>query len=140
MLKRTTIAWLGFAVVLSMALGACSSNNNNSGNNAATTAATKAATVAASVPAASPATAAAAKPASPAAATARPASPASSPAAGAAGGKALKVGLVTDVGKIDDKSFNQSAWEGVQQAKKDLGADIKSVSYTHLTLPTIYSV
>ena len=25
------------------------------------------------------------------------------------------VGLVTDVGKINDKSFNQSAWEGVQQ-------------------------
>ncbi|MFZ5818536.1 MAG: BMP family lipoprotein [Chloroflexota bacterium] len=29
------------------------------------------------------------------------------------------VGLVTDVGKIDDKSFNQSAWEGVQQAKEE---------------------
>ncbi len=29
------------------------------------------------------------------------------------------VGLVTDVGKIDDKSFNQSAWEGVQKAKED---------------------
>ena len=29
------------------------------------------------------------------------------------------VGLVTDVGRIDDKSFNQSAWEGIQQAKKD---------------------
>src|SRR4051812_22701863 len=39
----------------------------------------------------------------------------------------LKVGLVTDVGKIDDKSFNQSAWEGVQQAKKDLGADVKFI-------------
>ena len=26
------------------------------------------------------------------------------------------VGLVTDVGKIDDKSFNQSAWEGVKEA------------------------
>jgi basic membrane protein A len=33
------------------------------------------------------------------------------------------VGMVTDVGKIDDKSFNQSAWEGVQQAKKDGVAD-----------------
>ena len=28
----------------------------------------------------------------------------------------LCVGLVTDVGEIDDKSFNQSAWAGVQQA------------------------
>ena len=34
------------------------------------------------------------------------------------------VGLVTDVGEIDDKSFNQSAWEGVLQAEADLGAQI----------------
>lgn len=32
------------------------------------------------------------------------------------------IGLVTDVGEIDDKSFNQSAWEGVQQVGKDLKA------------------
>lgn len=36
----------------------------------------------------------------------------------------LCVGLVTDVGRIDDKSFNQSAWEGVQQAETELGATI----------------
>ncbi len=35
----------------------------------------------------------------------------------------LCVGMVTDVGKIDDKSFNQSAWEGLQQAKTDGVAD-----------------
>ena len=40
----------------------------------------------------------------------------------------LCVGLVTDVGKIDDKSFNQSAWEGVKQAEKELGADRSSTS------------
>ena len=34
------------------------------------------------------------------------------------------VGLVTDVGEIDDKSFNQSAWEGVQKAADELGAQI----------------
>lgn len=34
------------------------------------------------------------------------------------------VGLVTDVGEIDDKSFNQSAYEGVKQAEADLGAQI----------------
>lgn len=34
------------------------------------------------------------------------------------------VGLVTDVGEIDDKSFNQSAWEGVQLAETELGATI----------------
>ena len=44
--------------------------------------------------------------------------------------KKLKVGLVTDVGKVDDKSFNQSAWEGVQMAEKDLGAEIKYIETT----------
>jgi basic membrane protein A len=39
----------------------------------------------------------------------------------------LCVGLVTDVGEVDDKSFNQSAWEGVQQAEAELGATIKFV-------------
>ena len=34
------------------------------------------------------------------------------------------VGVVTDVGEIDDKSFNQSAWDGVQQAEKELGAQV----------------
>ena len=28
----------------------------------------------------------------------------------------FKIGLVTDTGKVDDKSFNQSAWEGAQTA------------------------
>jgi basic membrane protein A len=33
------------------------------------------------------------------------------------------VGDVTDVGHVDDKSFNQSTWEGVQKAKADGSAD-----------------
>jgi basic membrane protein A len=37
------------------------------------------------------------------------------------------VGLVTDVGKINDKSFNQSAWEGVQLAEKELGAIVQYI-------------
>jgi basic membrane protein A and related proteins len=37
------------------------------------------------------------------------------------------VGLVTDTGKVDDKSFNQSAWEGVQEAAGELGAFTKYV-------------
>lgn len=41
------------------------------------------------------------------------------------------VGLVTDVGKIDDKSFNQSAWEGVQMAKDEGVAD--QVQYIETT-------
>lgn len=40
------------------------------------------------------------------------------------------VGLVTDVGKVDDKSFNQSAYDGLKQAEKDLGAQIKYIETT----------
>ena len=35
----------------------------------------------------------------------------------------LKVGMVTDAGTIDDKSFNQGTWEGIQKAEKDLGIE-----------------
>src|SRR2546427_7970296 len=33
--------------------------------------------------------------------------------------KTFKVGLVTDVGKLSDKSFNANAWKGVQDAQAD---------------------
>jgi basic membrane protein A len=35
------------------------------------------------------------------------------------------VGLVTDVGGIDDKSFNQSTWEGIVKFQEDTGAATK---------------
>lgn len=37
------------------------------------------------------------------------------------------VGLVTDVGEVDDKSFNQSAWTGVEQAEAELGATVNYI-------------
>jgi len=40
------------------------------------------------------------------------------------------VGLVTDVGKVDDKSFNQSAYEGLKKAETELGATIKYIETT----------
>ncbi|RLC61379.1 MAG: BMP family ABC transporter substrate-binding protein, partial [Chloroflexota bacterium] len=40
------------------------------------------------------------------------------------------VGLVTDVGKIDDKSFNQSTWEGVKKAEAELGALVQYIETT----------
>jgi basic membrane protein A and related proteins len=40
------------------------------------------------------------------------------------------VGLVTDVGKIDDKSFNQSTWDGVKQAEKELKAHVQYIETT----------
>ncbi|MGE5249486.1 MAG: BMP family ABC transporter substrate-binding protein, partial [Bacteroidota bacterium] len=35
------------------------------------------------------------------------------------------VGEVSDFGGVDDKSFNQMAWEGLQKATTDLGVDGK---------------
>jgi basic membrane protein A and related proteins len=40
------------------------------------------------------------------------------------------VGLVTDVGKVDDRSFNQSAWEAVKLAEKGLGAKVQYIETT----------
>lgn len=39
----------------------------------------------------------------------------------------FKVGMVTDMGGLNDKSFNQAAWEGLTKAQKDLGIEIKPV-------------
>jgi basic membrane protein A len=35
--------------------------------------------------------------------------------------KPFRIGLVTDVGEVDDKSFNQSAWEGAQEGASAVG-------------------
>ncbi len=37
----------------------------------------------------------------------------------------VKVGLVTDVGQLNDRGFNQLAYEGVQQAERELGVEIR---------------
>lgn len=47
-----------------------------------------------------------------------------------------KIGLVTDVGKIDDRSFNQSSWEGVQAVAKELGSEAE---YIETIDPTDYA-
>jgi basic membrane lipoprotein Med (substrate-binding protein (PBP1-ABC) superfamily) len=47
--------------------------------------------------------------------------------AGGAGGGKKKIGLVTDVGGVNDKSFNQSAWAGVQKAVKEFGFEAKFI-------------
>jgi basic membrane protein A len=47
---------------------------------------------------------------------------ASTPAA-----KKIKVGLVTDIGGLNDRSFNQSAYQGLQRAQKELGVDVRVV-------------
>ena len=44
--------------------------------------------------------------------------------AGVASAKKFKVAMVTDVGGVNDQSFNQSAWEGLKKAEKELGIKI----------------
>ncbi len=39
----------------------------------------------------------------------------------------LKIGVVTDVGEIDDQSFNQSSWEGALAAAKSTGGSARYV-------------
>jgi basic membrane protein A and related proteins len=39
------------------------------------------------------------------------------------GGEQVRVGLVSDVGRFNDRSFNQSALEGLKRAQSDLGID-----------------
>src|SRR5512136_589931 len=47
--------------------------------------------------------------------------------AAAPAGAKMKVGLVTDVGGVNDKSFNQSAWNGAQKGAKEFGMDVKFI-------------
>ncbi|MBU5454937.1 BMP family lipoprotein, partial [Caproiciproducens sp. MSJ-32] len=35
----------------------------------------------------------------------------------------FKVGMVTDAGTIDDKSFNQGTWEGILRAEEEFGVE-----------------
>ena len=37
----------------------------------------------------------------------------------------ITVAMITDVAGVNDQSFNQSAWEGLQQAEKELGVEVK---------------
>ncbi|MGQ9599277.1 MAG: BMP family lipoprotein [Anaerolineae bacterium] len=41
--------------------------------------------------------------------------------------KAMKVGMVSDVGGIDDASFNQNTWEGLQRAQQELGVQAQFI-------------
>ena len=43
-----------------------------------------------------------------------------------AGPAGLRIGLVTDVGSLNDKSFNQNSWDGTQDAATKIGATAAS--------------
>jgi basic membrane protein A len=46
---------------------------------------------------------------------------------GATETQTISVGLVTDVGGVNDRSFNQSAWEGLERFGVDTGSDVSFI-------------
>jgi basic membrane protein A and related proteins len=45
-----------------------------------------------------------------------------------AAGKKIKVGVVTDIGGLNDRGFNQLANDGLQRAVKELGVEGRVIS------------
>ena len=39
----------------------------------------------------------------------------------------LKIGVVTDIGQVDDRGFNQLAWEGAQQGAAAIGGEVSYI-------------
>ncbi|MBR5969724.1 MAG: BMP family ABC transporter substrate-binding protein [Lachnospiraceae bacterium] len=83
------------ATVMALSLVACGGSGGSSGGSASTTAA----------------------PAESSTAAAETSTPAEAPADSGD----FKVCIITDVGGVNDQSFNQSAWEGAQRAASELG-------------------
>src|SRR5215208_2499097 len=50
------------------------------------------------------------------------------PAATASPEKKIKVGMVTDIGGLNDRSFNESAYKGLKQAESELGVEIRALT------------
>src|SRR5713226_315634 len=50
--------------------------------------------------------------------------------AGGPGGGGLKIGMVTDSGQLEDKSFNEFTWKGVQDGAKAVDAPEPKVIVT----------
>jgi basic membrane protein A len=60
-------------------------------------------------------------------------------AASASAADSIRVGLVTDIGGIDDKSFNQGTWEGIKQFGKEAGGkEGKDFKYLQSTAEADY--
>jgi len=54
----------------------------------------------------------------------------SSSGGGAVDPSTLKIGMVTDIGQLEDKSFNEFSWKGVQEGAKAIGAPEPQVVVT----------
>src|SRR5215212_9602968 len=42
--------------------------------------------------------------------------------------KKIKVGMVTDIGGLNDRSFNEAAYKGLKQAESELGVEIRVIT------------
>jgi basic membrane protein A len=115
-MKTKVFAILSFIVVLSMVISGCAP---------AATPAPAAEAPAAAEPTKVPEVAATAVPAA-----VEPTKAPASAEVDCTAADSFCVGLVTDVGKVDDKSFNQSAYEGLKLAGEKLGATIKYIETT----------
>ncbi|MDG0789833.1 BMP family ABC transporter substrate-binding protein [Cohnella ginsengisoli] len=115
-MKKSTMKPLSLMLVAMLAmllvLSGCGSKNNNSEGGSSASA-----------------SASASESASPSASASESASPSASASASEsaapADGKGKKIGMVTDLGGVNDKSFNQQAWESLQKIAKDTGAETK---------------
>ncbi|MEG0164195.1 BMP family lipoprotein [Anaerorhabdus sp.] len=64
--------------------------------------------------------------------------PAATDGGATAGTCPVKIGLVTDTGGVDDKSFNQSAWEGLVKFQTEAGLDASCIKYLQSTADSDY--
>lgn len=58
--------------------------------------------------------------------------------ADASGDKVYKIGMITDTGGVNDESFNQSAWKGLQDLKEEYGDKVE-VKYLESTQDADYT-
>lgn len=56
----------------------------------------------------------------------------------ASSGDGIKIGMITDVGGVNDESFNQVSWEGLQAVSKELGEDKLKVQVLESTQDADY--
>jgi basic membrane protein A and related proteins len=52
------------------------------------------------------------------------------PAATSEPEKKAKIGLVTDIGGLNDRSFNEAAYKGLKRAESELGVEIRAITST----------
>lgn len=52
---------------------------------------------------------------------------------------AYKIGMISDTGGVNDESFNQSTWKGLQQAQEKYGKDKVQVKYVESTQEADYA-